>query len=285
MSRMNPRAIWIALLILNPRLLAAGATSQPTTRPAAYCGLALRDEDGSSRTLVKLIAPGPLEGRGFTSPHLQRGDTVLSVNGHPMRAAAFDALIAASAIGDEIILRVKRTGSDRLTSVPEAAADGREEELKFRLVNAAEWQGPIHTPKPETRPSRLEVSESPSRVESFVAKQIEQQELRQPVEKLSRLLSETQRKLAGYNALSRVAWGFEHPLRLASLQRAITASLPAIAADPRQVLNEAADNLDVARPAHLSDPPDLRDPQAAVDWLAKQIDQADADLTRAFRDI
>src|SRR5690349_2877625 len=82
-----------------------------------------------------------------------------------------------------------------------------------------------------------------------------------------------------------LAWGFEQTLRVANWQQTIPTSLPAIAEDQRQVLNEAADNLDVARPAHLSDPPDLRDPQAAVDWLAKQIDQADDDLTRAFRDI
>src|SRR5262249_25895494 len=82
-----------------------------------------------------------------------------------------------------------------------------------------------------------------------------------------------------------IAWGFQHPLRLASLQRAITSPLPAIANDPRLVLNEAADNLDVPRPAQLTDPPDFNDPQATVNWLARQIDLADADLTRAFAGI
>jgi hypothetical protein len=278
---MGYRAALITLLLVSTSLVVA-STTQPTTRPTAYCGLTLRDEDGSPRTLVKLIAPGPLEGRGFSSPHLTRGDTVLAVNGRPMRAAEFDQLIAASSVGDEIVLRVKRTGSDRLTAIPEATADGKEEELKFRLADASEWRGPMHMPRPERPSSRLEVSESPSRCESFIVKQIDQQQLGEPVEKLSQLLATTQRKFAGFNGLSRVAWAFDHPLRLASLQRAITGPLPAIASDPRLVLNEAADNLDVPHPSQLSEPPDLRDAQATVDWLARQMELADADLTRAF---
>jgi hypothetical protein len=286
MHRPGARLTFLLALVSScPRCLAATST-QPTTRPIAYCGLALRDEDGTKRTLVKYISPGPLEGRGFTSPHLQRGDTVLSVNGAQTGAAQFDELIAHSTVGDEIVLRVKRTGSDRLTSVPEARPDGPEEELKFRLVDATEWRGPLHAPRePASAPARLEVSDSPSPVEMFIIKQIEQQQLAEPVEKLAKLLAATQRKLDGSNALSRVAWGFQHPLRLASLQRAITSPLPAIASDPRLVLNEAADNLDVARPAQATDPPDFNDPQPTVDWLARQLDQADDDLSRAFANI
>src|SRR4051812_10378788 len=271
-------------LLVAAQAFAAPAT-QPATRPVAYCGLALRDEDGSKRTLVKLISPGPLEGHGFSSPHLMRGDTIISVNGAPMNAAEFEALVARSSVGDEINLRVKRTGSDRLTAVPEAAAAGAEEELKFRLADAGKWWGPIHTPHELAAPLRLDVSEAPSPLEAFVTKQLEQQQLAEPVAKLSNLLATTQRKFGGYNALPRIAWGFEHPLRLASLQRAITGPLPLVVGDPRLILNEAAENLDVPRPARLSDPPDFHDPQATVDWLARQLDLADADVTRAFASI
>jgi len=51
-------------------------TTAPTTRP--YAGLTLRD-DPSGKVLVSHIAPGPLEGRGFKSPHLFRGDTILAI--------------------------------------------------------------------------------------------------------------------------------------------------------------------------------------------------------------
>src|SRR5437763_12810711 len=138
-------------LVAATHALASPAT-QPATRPSAYCGLALRDEDGTKRTLVKLISPGPLEGHGFSSPHLMRGDTVVSVNGAPMNAAEFEALVAGSSVGDEVIMRVKRTGSDRLTAIPEATADGPEAELQFRLADAAEWQGPIRMPRNNPAP-------------------------------------------------------------------------------------------------------------------------------------
>src|SRR3954452_6683907 len=106
MRGMLHRAIACCFSLFAAAHALAGPATQPATRPVAYCGLALRDEDGSERTLVKLISPGPLEGHGFSSPHLMRGDTIISVNGAPMNAAEFEALVTRSLVGDEINLRV-----------------------------------------------------------------------------------------------------------------------------------------------------------------------------------
>ena len=91
----------------------AAARALMTTSPwfaKPFAGLTVRDHV-SGQLKVTHIAPGPLEGRGYRSPKILRGDTVVSANGKPMNAQQFNDFIAASKVGDVVTLEVKRTGS------------------------------------------------------------------------------------------------------------------------------------------------------------------------------
>lgn len=281
----------IPLLCISTCLAGLGFApkSDPTTRP--YSGLTLRDDD-TGKVLVAHIAPGPLEGRGFRSPHLERGDTILDVNGQPMTAKAFEELIAASRPGDEIVLRVSRTGSPDVTAVPIAAAEGKLEELRFRLAVASEWVGPVEFPHPLELGSAVAAIDTragapttaPTALESLIDAQLDSHDLRQPTDKLCALLADVQQKGWGHNALAHVAYGFVNPKRMLRLQKSMTDPLPAFAADPRQVLVQSALLLDVP-PATLAAPSDLSDPIRAADWLVVQLDLADKEVERAFAKI
>ncbi len=255
-----------------------------------FAGLILRDDD-SGKVLVAYIAPGPLEGRGFHSPHLERGDTVLAVNGQPMTAKAFDALVEASHVGDEIVFKVHRTGGPDVTSVPTPTHEGPEEEFSFKLASAAAWSGPVGFPNAtelsavaDAIDHQLAPTTQPTQLEAFIDAQLTQHSLNEPIDKLCGVLADTQQKGWGQNALSRVAYGFVHPKRLLRLGKAMTDPLPAIAGDPRQCLTQAATLLDVAPPPD-SDAFELAEPQKMAEWLAAHIDLASAEVNRAFAGI
>lgn len=281
----------ILVLLFVSGLRATEPTSAPTTGPATrpYAGLTLRD-DSSGKVLVSHIAPGPLEGRGFKSPHLFRGDTILSVNGSPMTARQFNELVTRANVGDEVVLEVKRTGSGKVTPVPSAAAEGKVEELRFKLADSMVWVGPVEYRKP-SGPSLTEIigaidhrvspTTAPTPLEAFIDQQLAGNNLAQPVDDLLKLLKRTQENDWGFNSLSLIAYGFHQPRKLPRLQKMITDPLPQAAADPRQVLVEAARMIDVEPPS-IEDAPDLSDPDKAVAWLAQHLDSARADFDRAF---
>lgn len=254
----------------------------PATRP--YSGLTLRDDESGS-LLVTHIAPGPLGGRGFTSPHLQRGDTILSINGRPMRSIEFDALQAASRIGDEVVFEVKRTGSSTVTAVPTAGAEGALETLRFKLDAASNWVGPVDFPNAVPFEEAMEslrqrVSPEAGAIETYVDAQLARQNLAEPVDTLSAFLASVQAKKWGSNALSHVAFGFRFPKRLPQLQHALTDPLPAIAADPGKLFAHAATLLDVNAPEAV-EPLKAGD----LDALARALDAAGDDVARAFAGI
>lgn len=277
------RLPWCVLLLST---VASAQTTHPSNRP--YSGLTLRDDD-TGVVLVAHIAPGPLEGKGFRSPHLERGDTILSINGQPMTARAFEELVARSKVGDEILMQVKRTGSPVVTSVPTAAVDGKVEELKFALANAAEWVGPVGFPNALDLVHATDAIErrattpfpAVTGLESFVETQLSSNGLTEPTTRLCDMLTDTQRKAWGANALSHIAYGFVYPKRMLRLEKVITDPLPAIASDPRQVLPQMATLLDIA-PQAVGEPLSLSDPQAALEALASQLELAAADVEGAF---
>lgn len=263
-------------------------TTQPSGRP--FSGLTLRDDD-TGVVLVSHIAPGPLEGQGFHSPHLERGDTILSINGQPMTARAFEELVSRSKVGDEITLQVKRTGSPETTAVPTATAEGKVEELKFALANAGDWVGPVGFPNALDLVQSADAVERRSTpfpaatgLETFVETQLTKNALVEPTTKLCDMLTDTQRKAWGANALSHIAYGFVYPKRVLRLEKVITDPLPAIAADPRQALVQFATLLDVS-PQAIGEPMNLWSPEQAMDALASLLDVAAADVEAAFAKI
>ena len=59
----------------------------------AYVGLFCRDDPATGGMLVGWVMPGPLKGKTFTSPFLNRGDIILAVNGKATGKKAFEALL------------------------------------------------------------------------------------------------------------------------------------------------------------------------------------------------
>lgn len=258
----------------------------PLPQGRAFSGLTLRDDD-TGVVLVAHIAPGPLEGRGFRSPYLQRGDTILSINGEPMTAKAFEELVSNAKVGDEIVMQVKRTGSPEVTSVPTAAPKGEVEEVRFTLANAAEWVGPVGFPKATRLADAVNAVAvgvtlpEQTALESFIDDQLVRNQLTEPTTKLCSLLTDVQHKAWGANALSHIAYGFAQPKRMLRLEKIITDPLPGIAADPRQVLSRLATLLDVA-PQAVSEPLEMNDPSRAAQVLSEQLDLAADDVEAAF---
>ena len=261
-------------------------TTAPTTRP--YAGLTLRD-DPSGKVLVSHIAPGPLEGRGFKSPHLFRGDTILAINGAPMTAKHFEELVERSHVGDEITIQVKRTGNGTVSAVPEPTMlDGKVEEFRFTLADQLEWVGPVGHPNPRSMHDvvdaidrRVAPSTAPTEFESFVERQLAANRISKPIDDLEKLLIKTQQDDWGFNSLGAVAYGFNHPRRLPRLEKLLTDPLPAIVADPRQILVQAAQMIDV-EPTAFQETPDLSDPQKALEWFAQHLNAANTATNRAF---
>ena len=108
-----------------------------------YLGLAVRDTaDG---LVVGWIYPGPLGGKSFTSDAgIQRGDNLVSINGHEVDAAAFSELIDTMSPGDPLTLVFRRSPDASMrASVPKGGAGGDEFTIKIDLSNKDLWTGTI----------------------------------------------------------------------------------------------------------------------------------------------
>ena len=163
-----------------------------------------------------------------------------------MNATQFADLVKRSNVGDEIVLQVKRTGSGTVTAVPTPAAEGKVEEVRFKLADKLTWVGPVEHQNPRAMDEAIEAIDRrvspttmPTQLEAFVEQALVTHELTKPIDSLESLLIKTQREDWGFNSLSHVAYGFAHPRRLPRLQKTITDQLPEIVNDPRQVLIRA----------------------------------------------
>jgi len=249
--------------------------------------------------LVGWVMPGPLKGKTFTSPFLNRGDIILAVNGKPMGKKAFDELLARSKPGDAIELHVRVTKGKEDTAVPEPGKGGEEKTLKVVLASKADWSGPIAFRRPFVVPPSggLLEGKDPTPLEKLLDPLIEQHKLREPLDKLKKYLADTQTEDFGANSLSRVAAGFYHPTRLPELQKLITDPLGKVPGDPREVFLRAAENLDLAPPpvaatAPVADQPtsgtlvataaDFSDPAKAIAWMKARLAEVSSLRDQAF---
>ncbi|MBM4035429.1 MAG: hypothetical protein FJ291_27120 [Planctomycetes bacterium] len=267
----------------------AAAAARHEQRPLsgqAYVGLFCRDHPESGGMLVGWVMPGPLKGKTFTSPSINRGDIILAVNGKPMGKKAFEELLARSKPGDAIELRVRLSKGKEDTAVPEPGKGGEEKTLKVVLASKADWSGPVSFRRAFVVPplGGLVEGKDPTPLEKLLDPLIAQHKLREPLDKLKKYLADTQTEDFGANSLSRVAAGFYRPTRLPELQKLITDPLAKLPADPREVFLRAADNLDLAPPP-LGPDADFSDPAKAIAWMKARLAEAARLREQAFAKI
>ncbi len=137
------------------------------------------------------------------------------------------------------------------------------------------------------------VKEWAAQLERFVFAEVDRRGISQPIRKLLDYFAETIDKFYGANMLSRVAYGFYHPARLAELQASIAdplvRGLEQSGADKwsigGRVLAEAARNLDVEIPQMETARIDLANPRQALQDVATLVTQSHSHLRLAFESL
>lgn len=249
-------SIAAASLFLCTASKVVAAVAQPDSRTpenVPFLGLSVRDTGTPGEVIVGWVYPGPLQGTGFNSPNVDRGDMLRAVDGTRItNAAQFNDLIKALSPGARVEITVARTNGNTSTSVPTAGDGGSEQTFSVHLGSRAEWSGPISFTRPDaatlSADQILPLPDAPTVFESFVNTHLEQHDLVEPTNKLKDYFEETLRKNLGANMLNRVAFGFLAPTRLIELHESMTDPLAAGVMDPRSTLMQAAMNLDVSSP-------------------------------------
>ncbi len=275
-----------ALLFLAGCLTPSVPTPRETESPVvsgtgdAYIGLSVREYDKDG-VVVGWILPGPLEGTGFRSPYLTRGDIILEVDGVVVKDPEhFSDLIKAHRPGETVTLMINRTEADINAAVPTPGAAINVQELPVTLVDKELWTGPIFADTPASR-TLPEIVAEPPPLEKYLRGQLEEQGIMTEVQTLLDLFIETVEERGGFHMLSRVRHGFEYPMQFPQLCRFITDPLADLNRDPRQLLVHAANNLDVAPPP-LAEALSLEEPTGALAELAIAMEQAHLANEQAF---
>jgi len=275
-----------------PVVDAAHQDAEEDTRPLSeqpYLGCAVRDYPESNRAIVGWIYPGPMNGTGFVSDYLVRGDFILAVDDHEVHTRdEFKAVFLELSPGDMVRLTVMRTEPEGRPSVPTPGTGTEVETVEIMLACRADWTGPVAQVVPlEDRldPDQVVPVETElTALERFINPHVDEQGLREPIDELTDYFVETLEKYYGANMPSRVAYGFQRPTRLAELQELITTPLGEVASqrDPSLVLVEAAKNLDVEYQAGGAETVDLSDPEQAIRSLDTLVTTAGHLVDQAF---
>jgi len=288
----------LSVLTVLSVLSSCGLAAERPLAEQAYIGLSCRDHAETGGMLVGWVMPGPLKGKTFTSPFVNRGDIILAVNGKPMGKKAFEELLERLKPGDTVELLVRATKGREDTAVPTPGKGGEEKTIKIDLASKAEWSGPVAFRRPPPDPDKvLPLPPGPTPLEKLLDPLIEQHKLREPLDKLKKYLADTQTEDFGANSLSRVAAGFYRPTRLPELQKLITDPLGKVPGDPREVFPRAAENLDLAPPPVAATVPvadqttsgtlvatdaDFSEPAKAIAWMKARLAEAAKLREQAF---
>jgi hypothetical protein len=256
-----------------------------------YLGLVLQNhklESGEARCLVFVVRPGPvrealaLKGREY--PIL----SLLTVNDREIHSTGeFRQMMAGLSIGADVRLRFLRTSPK-----PEAVRA-----VTVRVASGADWAAPIDYARPpsvriapeEVVPAGVE----PTRLERFIDEQLMRHGIGAPVAETRKHLVQSMENNYSPNMLSRVAYGFYRPTRLAELQVSIADPLVRIVeqhkdnplAVARPILVEAAENLDATFTPGERGRIELANPPQALRDAAGMVRRAYSHLYRAFEKI
>jgi hypothetical protein len=269
-------------------MLEAGAPT--VSRP--YLGLVLQDDktpSGEARCLVFLVRPGPVrEALGLKGNEYPFQFFLLGANDAEIHSTGeFRQLMAGLSIGAEARLRF-------LSTLPKPDTVRT---VTARVGSWGDWAAPIDF----ARPPRVRIAPEdvvpagaePTLLEQFIDAQLGRHGISAAIEKTRQHLVRSMENNYGPSMLSRVAYGFYRPARLAELQSSITDPLVRIVArhkdNPlavaRPVLAEAAKNLDVT--FNPGDPGriDIRSPGQALRDAAGMVRRAYSHLGKAFEKI
>jgi len=265
--------------------------AQSDTRPLGgqpFHGLLVRDDDATGGLLVGWILPGPLNGHGFTSDVVNRGDIILTVNGQKTNRKQFDALMLNAKPGEHVSLHVRHTGGDAETAVPTPGSATSEKDYDIVLASRDMWSGPIahmdSSAPPFVPETVVPVAATHTALEEFIWNNVQAKHLAAPIDKLRDYFRTTVEANNGAHMLSRVRYGFHRPTRLAELQSTITRPLHAIPSDPADILAQAAANIDCAAPT-IAEPVECSTPLSAVAAAVAAIKISHLHLEKAFADI
>jgi hypothetical protein len=111
-------------------------------RVPGYAGIGLRDNPEG--VVVATVRPGPLQGDGFTSPSLWRGDVIVSMNGQTLDAAGYGEVIRALDAGERLRIVYRRGAqADPFTAIPAGDPAGEERTVEIVLDDARRWRSPL----------------------------------------------------------------------------------------------------------------------------------------------
>jgi hypothetical protein len=234
------RSIALTLLALTVAacapLLAADApermpASAPATRPAkptAYAGLRLRQTPEG--VVVVGVMRGPLDGDGFQSPSVWRGDLIESVNWQSRDAEGYSALLNALAPGDTLRIEYRRSATpDPFAAIPKGDPEGDLRSVEIVLDDAEHWSGPIGRGLPAEEAIAVA---APGEFENTLAGRADELGLRTAPGGLDALLahlSSVQRTLLGPGTLPSVAQALERPLALDAVEGGFAAQVRMLA--------------------------------------------------------
>lgn len=263
------------------------------TRPLGqqpYLGLGLEEQADESGAVHCRVGPIMRAGPALEADSVRRGDWVLELNETAIQSArqfgqALDRLVP----GSEARLKVLRNPA----MWPEKPKDAVEV-VTLRVASRADWATPLDMIRPagqRVKPEELiPPGVGPTALERFLDPHLNRFRLRQPLDDLRKYLALTVDRFYGANMLSRVAYAFLRPTRLAELQSSITGPLARIVDQNTgnpwvvggHVLTQAAKNVDSPFVAGTPGWIDMAQPAQALKDASGMVGQAYAHLDRAF---
>jgi hypothetical protein len=205
----------------------AAAATQPA-RPVPYAGLRLRQNPEG--VVVVGVTRGPLDGDGFQSPSLWRGDLIVRINGQTRDADGYGALLRALAPGDIVRIEYRRSATpDPLAAIPKGDPDGELRSVEIVLGDAESWTGPIGRGPPA---GQAIAAPAQGEYEDALLSEAQALGLRAAPGGLDALLAHlasVQRTLLGPGTLPAVAQALERPLALDAVEAELAQQVRALA--------------------------------------------------------
>lgn len=280
----------------------AETAGSPARAGTPYLGLLLGEGNPPDGAVVRWAYPGPLRPTGDTSALVARGDQLLSVDGKAVNAAELQAYVAARKPGDTIDLRVRRTDADPDAMIATPGKGTNVVALRVQLSAKEMWCGPVEFegPKIVTGPASPftgqpvesisandPMAKACGDVNAYIQRRVDQNGLREPVDKLIAMFRMVLGEQPGANMLQVVRDSYLHPSCVLSNEVAITRSFKEAAEDPRKAIPWAwvwNNGRDVPKPAtpdvpalsKLPDPVDLQEPAKALELLSSRCESSTA---------
>jgi hypothetical protein len=200
---------------------------QPVKR-TTYAGLRLRQNPEG--VVVIGVTRGPLDGDGFQSPSVWRGDLIESVNGQTLDAEGYRALLKGLAPGDTVRISYRRSAApDAFAAIPKGDPEGELRSVEIVLDDAGSWTGPIGLGLPA---GRAIAAPAQGELEDVLLSEANAVGLRAApggLEALLAHLASVQRTLLGPGTLPAVAQALERPLALDAVEAEVAQQVRALA--------------------------------------------------------